>query len=404
MKIDSYLHYMADKDASDLYLTTGAPVSIKIQGEVMPVAEAALKPGVTRRVAEEIMSAEQRAEFDASKEMNLGLSIPDVGRFRVNIYMQRGEVSLVIRYISSQIPAIDKLLLPAILKKLVMHKSGLVLMVGSTGTGKSTTLASMIDYRNTIRSGHILTIEDPIEFTFTHKKSIVGQREVGIDTLSYQSALREAMREAPDVIMIGEIRDSETMQAALNFADTGHLVLSTLHAVNSNQALDRIINLFPTGARNKILQDLSLNLRSIVSQRLLKGVQAKRVPAVEVLINSPFVAELIVQGKIGQIKEIMEKSSAVGMQTFDQSLLELFEAGVIGREEALSNADSRNNLEWRMNFGGGVPDASGEHTRPAQIDTKKPTGGKIEHDDAEQVGKEGVLDDLKPFSKVKLRK
>jgi twitching motility protein PilU len=401
MKIDPYLQYMAEKDASDLFLTTGAPASIKIQGEVIPVAESALKPGVVRRVADEIMSEEQREKFEATKEMNLGLSIPDVGRFRVNIYMQRGEASMVIRYISSQIPAIDSLHVPPVLKKLVMHKSGLVLMVGATGTGKSTTLSSMIDYRNSVKSGHILTIEDPIEFTFTHKKSIIGQREVGIDTMSYQSALREAMREAPDVIMIGEIRDSETMQAALNFADTGHLVLSTLHAVNSNQALDRIINLFPAAARNKILQDLSLNLRCIVSQRLIKGVEAKRVPAVEVLINSPFVAELVVQGKISQIKEIMEKSASVGMQTFDQSLLELAEAGVISREEALSNADSRNNLEWRMNFGGGTPDLSGESIRPVELDSIKKLGTEIEHDE-EPLAKEGVLDDLKPFSSAKL--
>jgi twitching motility protein PilU len=261
----------------------------------------------------------------------------------------------------------------------------------------------MIDYRNTVKSGHILSIEDPIEFTFTHKKSIIGQREVGIDTMSYQSALREAMREAPDVIMIGEIRDPETMQAALNFADTGHLVLSTLHAVNSNQALDRIINLFPTAARNKILQDLSLNLRSIVSQRLIKGVEAKRVPAVEVLINSPFVAELIVQGKIGQIKDIMEKSASAGMQTFDQSLLELFEAGNISREEALANADSRNNLEWRMNFGGGTPDTSGEYARPVESDAMKNSAAEIVAEDGEEpAAKESVLDDLKPFSTVKV--
>ena len=403
MKIDPYLHYMAEKDASDLFLTTGAPASIKIQGEVVPVADSPLKPGVVLRVAEEIMNEEQCAIFEATKEMNLGLSIPDVGRFRVNIYMQRGEASMVIRYISSHIPAIDTLYVPPVLKKLVMYKSGLVLMVGATGTGKSTTLASMIDYRNTVKSGHILSIEDPIEFTFTHKKSIIGQREVGIDTMSYQSALREAMREAPDVIMIGEIRDPETMQAALNFADTGHLVLSTLHAVNSNQALDRIINLFPTAARNKILQDLSLNLRSIVSQRLIKGVEAKRVPAVEVLINSPFVAELIVQGKIGQIKDIMEKSASAGMQTFDQSLLELFEAGNISREEALANADSRNNLEWRMNFGGGTPDTSGKYARPVESDATKNSGAEIVAEDGEEpAAKESVLDDLKPFSTVKV--
>ncbi len=411
MKIESYLHFMASKGASDLFFTTGAPPCIKVQGEVVPVSEAPLKPGVVRRVAYELMNAEQRAEFEANLEMNVGVSIPDVGRFRCNIYMQRGEVSMVIRYISSRIPPLDSLHLPEVLKDMIMYKNGLVLVVGATGTGKSTTLASMIDYRNARKTGHILTIEDPIEFTFTHKKSIVGQREVGIDTLNYQNALREAMREAPDVIMIGEIRDAETMQAALNFADTGHLVLSTLHAVNANQALDRIINLFPSDARGKILMDLSLNLRAVVSQRLVQGVESGRVPAVEVLINTPFVAELIAKGEIGAIKEVMEKSPSVGMQTFDQSLYALYEMGQITREEALANADSRNNLEWRINFGGGVSDTTSLTVPPGAQKTLSPAESSptepnlvspfLEKDAPD--GKEsGTLDDLQPFSRSRI--
>ncbi len=411
MKIESYLHFMASKGASDLFLTTGAPPCVKVQGKVVPVSEAPLKPGVVRRVAYELMNAEQRAEFEAQLEMNVGVSIPDVGRFRCNIYLQRGEVSMVIRYISSRIPPLDSLHLPEVLKEMILYKNGLVLVVGATGTGKSTTLAAMIDYRNARQTGHILTIEDPIEFTFTHKKSIVGQREVGIDTLNYQNALREAMREAPDVIMIGEIRDADTMQAALNFADTGHLVLSTLHAVNANQALDRIINLFPAPARGKILMDLSLNLRAVVSQRLVSGVDGGRVPAVEVLINTPFVAELIAKGDIGGLKEAMEKSESTGMQTFDQSLYSLYEMGQISREEALANADSRNNLEWRINFGGGLGDTTASLTvppgvgkgAPAENSPTEPNLASPFADPEPEPGRgSGSLDDLQPFSRSRL--
>lgn len=360
MNIAPYLKLMSERHASDLFFTTGAPVTIKIEGDTKPVSRTALEPGLTKRIAYSVMDAKQIEEFESTKEMNLGLSVHQVGRFRVNIYMQRGEVSMVIRFIKAQIPSLEDLDLPEVLKSLVMHNNGLVLMVGSTGSGKSTTMAAMIDYRNTNRAGHILTIEDPIEYAFTHKKSIIGQREVGLDTLSYENALREAMREAPDMIMIGEVRDSMTMEASISYADTGHLCLTTLHAVNANQALDRIINLFPPQAKQQILMDLSLNLRGIVSQRLVLGSDGKRLPAVEVLINTPYISELIRGGKMGEIKAVMEKGSVNGMQTFDQSLYEYYKSGRISLEEALSKADSRGNLEWKINFGGSEQDSSRE--------------------------------------------
>ncbi|MGF1546912.1 MAG: PilT/PilU family type 4a pilus ATPase [Thiotrichales bacterium] len=365
--LESYLRYMAAQGASDIFLTTGAPPSVKAQGEVRRLTDKPLAPGLVRRLAYEIMTPKQQAEFERNLELNFGTAVSKVGRFRVNVYLQRGEVSMVIRFISHRIPELDALRLPGVVKELVCARMGLVLVVGSTGMGKSTTLASMINYRNATMTGHILTIEDPIEFTFSHNQSIVGQREVGIDTLSYDNALREAMRESPDVIMVGEIRDESTMQAALRFADTGHLVLSTLHAVNANQALDRIVNLFPPQSRNRILMDLSLNLRAVVSQRLLRGLKSPRIPAVEVMLNTPFIAELIRDGKVGEIKEIMSKTRATGMQTFDQALLQLHEAGEISREEALGNADSRNDLEWKINFGGGVE--GGPNTKPNLADT-----------------------------------
>lgn len=353
MNIAPYLKLMSDKNASDLFFTTGAPASVKLEGEMRPVSRSALDPGVTREIAYSLMDEAQIHEFENTKEMNLGLSIAGVGRFRVNIYRQRGEVSLVIRFIKSIIPTMEDLSLPPVLKDLVGHKNGLIIVVGSTGSGKSTTLASMLDFRNANQAGHILTIEDPIEYVFAHKKSIIGQREVGLDTLSYDNALREAMREAPDLIMIGEVRDRKTMEAAISYADTGHLCMTTLHAVNANQALDRVINLFPSDARQQILMDLSLNLRGIVSQRLVVGMDGKRVPAVEVLVNTPYGSELIKKGEMGALKEIMEKGSVNGMQTFDQSLLELYQTKRINLQAALANADSRGDLEWRINFGGG---------------------------------------------------
>ncbi len=354
MNIDPYLKLMVEQSASDLFFTTGAPVCTKVEGVTRRVSRNVLEPGVVRKIAYSIMDEQQVREFEMTKEMNLGISVAGAGRFRVNVYYQRGEVSMVIRFIKGDIPELEELGLPPILKKLVSHKNGLVIVVGSTGSGKSTSLASMIEHRNKEQTGHILTIEDPIEYAFTHKKSIIGQREVGLDTLSYENALREAMREAPDLIMIGEVRDKQTMEAAITYADTGHLCLTTLHAVNANQALDRIVNFFPPEGKAQILMDLSLNLRGIISQRLIPNVEGGRVPAVEIMINTPYISDLIKRGEVGEIKPIMEKGAAAGMQTFDQSLYDLYKSERISLDDALSHADSRGNLEWQINFGGGV--------------------------------------------------
>lgn len=352
--LEPYLRLMAEKEASDLFFTTGAPPSIKVNGELRPVSKKVLEPGQGKKIAYSIMDERQREDFEDNMEMNLGLSVSQIGRFRVNIYRQRGEVSMVIRYIKSRIPEIEELNLPEVLKELMNEQKGLILMVGSTGSGKSTSLAAMLDYRNATQAGHILTIEDPIEFVYQHKKSIVGQREVGLDTHSYENALREAMREAPNVILIGEVRDQETMEAAITYADTGHLCMSTLHAVNANQALDRIINLFPPEQKNQILMDLSLNLKAIISQRLVPAKEGGRVPAVEVMINTSYISELIRKGEMHEIKETMEKGGQEGMQSFDQSLFDLFKHGKIELSDAMKHADSRTNLEWKINFGGGA--------------------------------------------------
>lgn len=413
MTISPYLKLMAEKAASDLFFTTGAPVCMKLNGNTQKISKSPLQPGTAKKIAYEIMSDQQIKEFELTKEMNLGISIVGGGRYRVNIYYQRGEVSLVIRYIKHEIPSLEKLGLPEILRSLVMKQNGLILVVGSTGSGKSTSLASMIEHRNILESGHILTIEDPIEYIFTHKKSIIGQREVGLDTLSYDNALREAMREAPDVIMIGEIRDRLTMEAAMSYADTGHLCLSTLHAVNANQALDRIINFFPTDARNQILMDLSLNLAAVVSQRLVPSTDGGRIPAVEVLINTPYISELIRKGEFGEIKDVMEKGAAAGMQTFDQCLNDLFKEEKITMDDALNFADSRSNLEWQINFGGGVKSV-GERD-DAELDFTNDSVGVGSDDlesnpptlstplpDLSELQKEEDSEELKSFSEVSL--
>jgi twitching motility protein PilU len=353
-QIEPYLKVMAQQGASDLFFITGAPVSIKINGQVRPLSQSPLAAGQAEQIAREIMTPAQEQSLDAQHSANFGISRKELGRFRINVYRQRGEVALVARYVQLEIPTIEQMGLPEILKTFVMHRNGLVLIVGATGTGKSTTLATMIDYRSRNENGHILTVEDPIEFLFPHRRSIVGQREVGIDTPSYEQALLDGMREAPDVIMVGEIRNRETMRAALTYADTGHLVLSTLHATNANQAMDRIINLFPEDARGQILSDLSLNLRAIVGQRLLQTTGGGRVAAVEILVNTPYVSELIHDGKIGEMKDAMKKGSKDGMQTFDQALYQLYQDGRVSLEEALSKADSRANMEWRLSFGGGI--------------------------------------------------
>ncbi len=356
MNLQPYLKLMSEQQASDMYFTTGAPVSVRIDGKIRPVGKSMLSPGITRKLAYDLLTPLQIKDFENKLELNLGVSYTDLGRFRINIYMQRGEVSMVIRYIHADIPTLETLGLPDVYKKMMMHKKGLVLVVGATGMGKSTSLASMLDYRNMTETGHILTIEDPIEFMFRHKKCIVGQREVGLDTLSFDNALCEAMREAPDVIMIGETRDHDTMEAAMRYADTGHLCLTTLHATNANQALDRLLNFFPNNAHNQILMDLSLNLNAILAQRLVTGIDGNRVAAVEVLVNTPYISKLIREGDFHEIKEIMEKGHESGMQTFDQALFDLFKARKIDLKSALVNADSSTNLEWKINFGGGVKD------------------------------------------------
>ncbi len=350
MKFKDYLKIMIMKDASDLYLTTGAPASAKIQGLLTPLEQSPIPPGLVNEIAEKIMTDEQNKEFREKPEMNLALSEPGIGRFRVNIFKQRNQVGMVVRAIKMEIPSADKLGLPMVLKKLIMQKRGLILFIGGTGSGKSTSLASLIDYRNTNSAGHIITIEDPIEFVHHHKKSIINQREVGVDTDSYEDALKNTLRQAPDVILIGEIRDRETMEHAIAFAETGHLAISTLHANNSNQALDRIINFFPEERHKQLLLDLSLNIRGFVSQRLIPTIDKKRSVAIEVLLGTPLICDLIMKGEVGQIKEIMEKSENLGMQTFDGALFHMYQDGKISLEEALRNADSQNNLRLRISL------------------------------------------------------
>jgi twitching motility protein PilU len=352
MKIIPYLEAMVKREASDIFLTTGAYATIKVMGEMEVISKNKLMPGVIAAFAKELLSDKEWTIFRRTKEMNKGVSVKDLGRFRVNVYFQRGEVSMVIRYVRSDIKPPEELGLPEVLKDLVMKKEGLFLFVGSTGAGKSTSMASLIQYRNQRHAGHILTIEDPIEFTYRHDKSIIGQREVGFDTLSYENAMREAMREAPDVIMVGEIRSTATVDAAMGFADTGHLVISTLHATNTTQALERLIYLLPSEQKSRVLMDLSLNLSAIIAQRLIKGSDGRYALATEVLVNTPFTSEVISKGQFQDLKDIIAKGSIDGMHTFDQSLAELYKNGKISRQDALDYATSKNNLEWMLNFKG----------------------------------------------------
>ncbi|PJK11845.1 type IV pili twitching motility protein PilT [Lysobacteraceae bacterium NML95-0200] len=353
MDITPFLKLMVEKHGSDMFLSTGAPIHIKVEGRLHPLGTTNLPPGLVKRIAYSMMDKDQIKAFERDMEMNMAVFIPDIGRFRINVFQQRGEVGMVIRAIRTEIPSIDELQLPPVLRDIITRPRGLVLVVGSTGSGKSTTLASMIDHRNSTMSGHILTIEDPIEFLHRHKRSLVNQREVGIDTQSFHSALKNAMREAPDVILIGEILDAATMEAAIAFSETGHLCLATLHSNNADQALERILNFFPESAHKNILMNLSLNLHAVISQRLVKGKDGKRLPAVEVLINTPFVRDLMRRGEAHKIKQAMEESLSEQMQTFDQALFNLYKQGKIEMEEALGAADSRDGLELKFRLSEG---------------------------------------------------
>ncbi|RUQ91555.1 PilT/PilU family type 4a pilus ATPase [Legionella septentrionalis] len=356
MDIVPFFKLMVDRGASDLFFSVGAPPYIKIEGKTSPLGQAPLKSHQMQEIASSVMNDAQQKEFEGTMELNMAISVENVGRYRINLFRQRGEIAMVVRYIKGSIPSFSDLNLPPLLSSIVMEQRGLVLVVGATGSGKSTTLAAMIDYRNSNYCGHILTIEDPIEFIHHHKKSIVDQREVGIDTLSYDNALKNAMREAPDVILIGEIRDRHTMKHAIAYAETGHLCLSTLHANNANQTMDRIINFFSEEAKQQLLLDLSLNLRAIISLRLIPGLHEKRIPAVEILLNSPYISDLIEKGKIEEIKDVMARSTEQGMQTFDQALFNLYKSGKISKENAIRYADSRNNVGLKIRLaeeGGG---------------------------------------------------
>ncbi|MBE9564755.1 MAG: PilT/PilU family type 4a pilus ATPase [Proteobacteria bacterium] len=347
------LRMMVQKDGSDLFITAGAVPSMKVDGEMSPISNQSLSPQHTQVLVSAIMNDKQRAEFEETQECNFAISLPGVSRFRVNAFTQRGSVGVVLRVIRSDIPEFRDLNLPDILKDIAMTKRGLVIFVGATGSGKSTSLAAMVGYRNQNSHGHIITIEDPIEFVHNHKNCIVTQREVGVDTDSYEIALKNTLRQAPDVILIGEIRDRETMEHAIAFAETGHLCLSTLHANSTNQALDRIINFFPEDRRQQLLMDLSLNLKSLISQRLIPTVSGNgRMAAIEIMINSPLMADLIFKGQVQDMKELMAKSNELGMLTFDQALFNLYESGQIKYEDALRNADSVNDLRLRIKLEG----------------------------------------------------
>lgn len=341
---------MVERQASDLFFTTFAPVKIKIDGRIMPVNKLELTAKMVKQAAFSLMNEEQMEAFTRDLEVDFAISEPGLGRFRINIFHQRGNIAMVLRYITADMPRLDDLGLPDTLKDLVLHRRGLILMVGASGNGKSTTLAAMVNHRNETTSSHILTIEDPIEFLHPNKQSIVNQREVGLDTRSYGRALKSAMRSAPDVILIGEIRDRETMQAALDLAGTGHLAIATLHANNAAETLDRVINMYSSDQHKQVLMDLSQYLRAIISQRLVRTRDSKRCAAVEVLLRTPHIAELILKGDISGVKEAMRESSEAGVQNFDTALFRLYKAGRISMEEALTHADSRANLEAHINF------------------------------------------------------
>jgi twitching motility protein PilU len=343
------LKRVVDKVASDLFITANFPPAIKIDGEIRPQMERALTAEQSGMLVRAIMNDRQTKEFDATKECNFAIAPPGIGRFRVSAFVQQGHVGCVIRLINAKIPTFEELDLPVILKEVVLSKRGLVLVVGGTGSGKSTTMASMLGYRNDKTRGHIVTIEDPVEYVHQHKGCVITHREVGIDTESWHAALKNTLRQAPDVILIGEIRDRETMEYGIQFAETGHLVLATLHANSSNQALDRIINFFPEERREQLLMDLSLNIRAMISQRLIpREAGTGRIAAMEIMLNSPLIQDLIFRGEVAKIKEVMSRSNRIGMKTFDQALFELYEAGHVSYEDALRNSDSKNELRLRV--------------------------------------------------------
>ena len=364
MFIEKLLQLMAEKKASDIFISAGSPISIKITGTIMPVNPQVMDAEACKKIIYEMLTPQQIETFEREQELNFSKPMAGLGNFRVNVFWQKGACSMVVRYISSDIPKIADLNLPQVLSSLVMEKRGLILVVGATGSGKSTTLASMLDYRNSIAPGHILTIEDPVEYVFAAKKSIINQREVGNDTRSFHDALRNAMRQAPDCILIGEIRDLETMRMALTYALSGHLCLATLHANNAYQAMNRVISFFPLEVRPMLLQDLSVSLKAVISQRLIKTLDGKRTPAVEVLLNTRNIQELIEKGEITEIKEAMEKSMSPGSQTFEQDLFRLVRQGKISTDEALANADSATNLGLLLGNSGIMPAATDRAKNP----------------------------------------
>jgi twitching motility protein PilU len=390
VNFEEYLRILAKNDGSDLYLSTGAPPCAKFQGTLKPLATEALKPGEIATIAHALLDDEQRQQFAQELEMNLAVSIPGAGRFRINIFRQRNEVSIVARNITTEIPKFDDLRLPPVLKEVVNAKRGLILFVGGTGSGKSTSLAALIDHRNSTSGGHIITIEDPIEYVHRHKKCIVNQREVGVDTRSFHNALVNTLRQAPDVILIGEVRNRETMEHALAFAETGHLAISTLHANNANQALDRIVNLFPEERRPQLLMNLGQNLRAFVSQRLIPTVDGKRCAAVEVLLGTKTIEELIIKGEFESIKEIMSKSEALGMQTFDAALYNLYKEGRISMDEAIRNADSQNDVRLRIKLdqSGGSLALEERSTSDGRMETRTSTGLTLSLEEMEEKGKD----------------
>lgn len=368
MAMDRLFQLMKEKNASDMFFAVNSPVHIKINGNLIPINQQKLEPDNIHALLAEIATPEQMDELATTNELNMGVSVPNLGRFRLSAFKQRGTISAVFRFVPATIPVLADLQLPPVLSELIMEKRGLLLLVGSTGSGKSTTIASMLDYRNELRSGHILTLEDPIEYLFQNKKSIVNQREIGSDASDFATALRNSMRQAPDCILIGEIRDKETMAAALAYAQSGHLVLATLHANNSYNALNRIISFYPIENRPALLQDLSSTVKAIVSQRLVRSANGgTRSAAVEVMVNTRYISDLIEKGEIGQIKEAMEKSMSPGSQSFEQSLLKLVQDGQVTQDEALANADSATNLLWLLNNG---PDSKAQ----AEPETKPPSG------------------------------